>query len=151
MKYSQIDPEYARRKGLTPPSEAPPPKPSRRPPGEFLREHLGHVTIKDIAYLVGLAFTALTWAQSRASKEEVEAARRQCIDANAAALASALAPVQTHEKALDKRAARNDQRWDRLDAWHARAFASPFKTPAPKFGPTAEKRGEVRYEDEEDE
>ena len=152
MRYSQIDPEHARRKteGSDPPIP-PPPKPPRGGLSQFARSHLGTITLKDLFYLGGLILTAVTWAQSRASRDEVETARRSCVDASTAAIASAFAPVPPRLKAVEKRQARNDQRWDRLDAWHGRAFAAPNRTPPPKFGPKAEARGEVRYEDEEDE
>jgi len=150
MRYEIIDPS---RRGAPDPSV--PPAPSSRPPrkaaGEFLRAHLGTLTLKDLLYLGGLVFTAVTWAQSRASRDEVETARRSCVEASASAIASAFAPVPPRLKAIEKKQARNETRWDRLDSWHAKAFASPFRTPAPKFGPSAERRGEVRYEDEEDE
>lgn len=153
MRYSKIDPDYARRGGTSDAPLPPPPKPPRAGLSQFARSHLGTITVKDLVYLGGLVFTALTWAQSRASRDEVETARRNCVDSSASAIASAfapLAPLPTHVKAIEKRQARNDQRWDRLDGWHSKAFRSPFKTPPPKFGPTAEAHGEVRYEDEEE-
>jgi hypothetical protein len=154
MRYSKIDPDFAARRQIKPsepaPAPAAPSKPPRKPAGEFLREHLGTLTLKDLMYLGGLALTALTWAQSRASREDVEAAKKQCVDTAASAIASALAPLPPRVKALEKRAARDDQRWDRLDAWHGRVFGTPNRTPPPKFGPTAEKRGEVRYEEEDE-
>jgi hypothetical protein len=156
MKWDQdrIDREAQRRHPAYDPS-SPPAPPSSRPPrknaGEFLKAHLGTLTLKDLLYLGGLIFTAITWAQSRASRDEVEAARKSCVDTTTAAIAAAVTPIPPRFKAIEKKLARNDTRWDRLDAWHARAFHSPFKTPAPKFGPTAEARGEVHYDEEEDE
>jgi hypothetical protein len=149
-----IDRDVARRHSAAEPSLAPSGaslKPPRKPAGEFLRSHLGTLTLKDLAYLGGLVFTAVTWAQSRASRDDVEAARQKCVESASIAITAALVPVPPRFKAIEKRQARNDQRWDRLDSWHARAFGSPFKTPPPKFGPKAEARGEVRYEDEEEE
>ncbi|HVE33833.1 MAG TPA: hypothetical protein VNC18_09755 [Gemmatimonadaceae bacterium] len=151
----QIDRDTLKRDPRYDPSGPPPPPPapklSKHPTGEFIRSHLGKLTLKDLAYLAGLVLTALTWAQSRASRDDVETAKRQCMDSAAAAIASALAPVPPRLKAIDRKLSRNDQRWDRLDAWHVRAFAVPNRTPPPKFGPTAERRGEARYEDEDDE
>jgi hypothetical protein len=151
----QIDRDTLKRDPRYDPSGPPPPPPapklSKHPTGEFIRSHLGKLTLKDLAYLAGLVLTALTWAQSRASRDDVENAKRQCVDSIAPAIASALAPVPPRLKAIEKRQARNETRWDRLDAWHVRAFAVPNRTPPPKFGPTAERRGEVRYDDEEDE
>jgi len=151
----KIDRETLKRDPRAEPSSIPgpppvPSKPTRRPTGEFIRSHLGTLTLKDILYLGGLAITAVTWAQTRASREDVEGARRSCAESAASAIASAFAPVPPRLKAIERKQSRNDTRWDRLDQWHARAFATPFKTPPPKFGPTAEKRGEVRYDDEED-
>jgi hypothetical protein len=146
-RYTYIDPS----RGPKPSDPAPSSRPSKRPTaGEFLKAHLGTLTLKDLFYLGGLILTAATWAQSRASRDDVETARRNCVDASAAAIASAFAPVPPRLKAIEKRVSRNDQRWDRLDAWHVRAFVVPNRTPPPKFGPAAERRGEVRYEDEEE-
>lgn len=154
MKYSQVDADSARRRAQQTETSVPPGSPSKPPKktaGEFLRSHLGSLTLKDLLYLGGLIITAVTWAQSRASREDVEAARRSCVESAAGAIASAFAPVPKRLRDIEKKQARNEQRWDRLDGWHTRAFTAPFKTPPPKFGPTAEKRGEVRYDDEEDE
>ncbi len=149
MRYSQVDPGR-RRERIDVSFPPPPPAPSKRPTGQFIRSHLGSITLKDLFYLGGLVLTAITWAQSRASRDDVEMARRSCVDSSVTAIASALAPLPQHFKAIEKKIARNEQRWDRLDVWHARAFSTPFKTPAPKFGPTAEGRGEVRFETAED-
>jgi hypothetical protein len=102
-------------------------------------------------YVGGLIITAITWAQSRASRDDVEAARRSCVESAAGAISSAFAPVPARLKAIEKKQARNETRWDRLDTFHTKAFSAPNRTPPPKFGPTAEKRGEVRYDDEDDE
>lgn len=148
-----IDRDVAKRHSAAEPSD--PPRPSTTTPPRkhegFVRAHLGTLTLKDLAYLAGLVFTAVTWAQSRASRADVEEARQQCVQSASSSIAAAFSPVPPRLKAIEKRQARNDQRWDRLDSWHVRAFGSPFKTPPPKFGPKAEARGEVRYEDEEDE
>jgi len=155
MRYSQIDP--SRRAVQPPPTDPPLPPPPKTPRGglsQFARAHLGTITLKDLFYLGGLILTAVTWAQSRASRDEVETARRSCVDSSASAIASALAPIAplpARVKAIEKKQARNDTRWDRLDAWHGKVFATPNRTPPPKFGPKAEARGEVRYEDEEEE
>ncbi len=154
MRYSQVDPSRRRERiDVSIPPSSPSSKPPRRNAGEFLKAHLGTLTLKDLLYFGGLALTAATWAQSRASREDVETARRSCVEASASAIASAFAPLPQlpqRLKAIEKKLARNESRWDRLDVWHARAFSTPFKTPAPKFGPTAESRGEVRYETEGD-
>jgi hypothetical protein len=145
------DPPPADAPAAVAPSTSPQARPTRRPAGAFIKDHLGTLTLKDLMYVAGLIITAVTWAQSRASRDDVEAARRSCVESTANAIASALAPVPQRLKVIEKKQARNETRWDRLDAFHARVFAAPNRTPPPKFGPTAEKRGEVRYEDEEDE
>jgi hypothetical protein len=143
-RYTYIDPSRGPKPSDPPPSL----RPSRRHAGEFLKAHVG--TVKDLVFLATGILAVISWIQNRASRDEVEAAKKQCIDTAASAIASAFAPVPPRLKVIEKRLSRNDQRWDRLDAWHVRAFAVPSRTPPPKFGPGAERRGEVRYEDEEE-
>lgn len=115
---------------------------------DSLKSHVG--LLKDIIYLAGGVLVVIVWFQTRASREEVEQAKKECIATASSAIANALAPIPPRIKSIEKRLARNDQRWDGLDTWHGQAFQTKKTTPPPKFGPSAEKRGEVRYYDVED-
>lgn len=123
-------------------------KTPKKSPVEYAKSHLGMV--KDVAYIIGGVVMVVIWFQTRASREEVEQAKKDCIATASSAIATALAPIPPRLKALEHRQARDDQRWDGLDTWHVQAFGSKKVTPPPKFGPAAEKRGEVRYYDTDD-
>lgn len=112
---------------------------------ESVKSHLG--LVKDLGTIAAVIGAIVLWFQTRASREEVDQAKKECIATASSAIAAGLAPIPPRIKSIEKRLARDDQRWDSLDQWHSQAFATKRTTPPPKFGPAAEKRGEVRYFD----
>lgn len=101
--------------------------------------------VKDLLYLVGLIYAAFEWYQNLATKKNVEDARVQCVASAASALASAMAPTQARLDTLEKHGKKEDMRWDALDKDHERQ-RKPNQPAPPKFGPTAEKHGEVKFD-----
>jgi len=96
------------------------------------------------------AASAFRWAVERAVFESLAAERAHTKEEIAAATKEIL-PLAGRVRAVERRESKDDQRWDRLDSWHARQKRAPSTAPPPKFGPAAEKRGEVRFDDPEDE
>jgi len=146
--------------GYEQPSLPPPPKrPSLaaravKGTGDAVREHLRDVVKIVIVAIVG---TGIAWFRSRASSDDLEAVKKQCAADAAIAIASAVAsatkpiePLANRVRARERHDAKEDQRWDKLDAWHAKQ-RRPNTMPPPKFGPAAEAHGDVRFNDLEDE
>lgn len=125
--------------GRAGPSTSPPPEPGFR---HYVR------LLKDLGMILGalaVVGTAVgggvSWYQTRASKQELGQVKVECD----AAVAAAIVPLLAHLKLLDDLEKKNGKRWDRLDSFHSqvRSLNLPNKTAPPKFGPTAEKRGEI--------
>lgn len=116
-------------------------------PKGSIRIHAGNVTIKDIIYL-GMAITAgITWYQNLANKKYVDDAAAASVTTSASAAASIAAamlpPVIKEMHALD---AKQNRRWDLMDSTSAALKRKPGTPEPPKFGPKAERLGEVKYE-----
>jgi hypothetical protein len=133
----------------------PPPPPPARPPMPTLADQVVHHSkwvgaLKMLAAAViasgGTFLTTADWFRSRVSAKE---AQQICADQVASAV-KPFATLPTWQRNVDKRLNKDDQRWDRLDAWHAKQKRPANTTPPSKFGPSAEKHGEVRYDEPED-
>lgn len=116
-------------------------------PKGSIRIHAGNITVKDIIYL-GMAITAgITWYQNLANKKYVDDAAAKSVTTSASAAASIAAamlpPVIKEMHALD---AKQNQRWNRMDDTNAALKRKPGTLEPPKFGPKAERLGEVKYE-----
>lgn len=100
----------------------------------------------------GMVVNGFFWFQNRASKQDVADAQKADAEACTEAIKKALEPVIAKELALEKHDARDDKRWDALDAFHANApaFNRPNTTKPPKFGPTAQAHGATTFDLEDD-
>jgi hypothetical protein len=104
-----------------------------------------HVGIKDIVYIVSILVGGGLWLQNRASKEDLVTLKAECVAAASSAAAAASTPLATRIDVLERAVKKDGKRWDRLDAFHSqvKVFNKANETKPPKFGPKAEKMGEL--------
>ena len=115
--------------------------------------HWPSISLKDLAYLIGgiiwIVSSVVGWFQNRASKQDVIDGDKASVATCASAIASSIAPITSAMLYEHKRLDKQDDRWNALDkAISKNKTLNPKGAPTfPKFGPEAEKHGEISTEE----
>lgn len=97
--------------------------------------------VAGLTALYAVGKPVVVWFLTRSSSDDVEDVRKFCAGAAASAAASAVAPYQVRMDAVEKRVAKDEQRWNALDKFHRQNLQRRNAPPVCQFGPKAESRG----------